>query len=748
VKLYSPRPSRPVLVQWPPWTRTLTRALTLILTLILLGPVTGPAAGQRGSFSGSADVVVVEIPVTVTRDGAPVRGLTAANFEVLDGRKKQEIIGFEVVDLGVPTAAERAGHREPLPTAGRRHFLFLFDLSFSDPTAIVRAREAAREVLFDGLHPEDLAAVATYSTLKGPNLVLGFTPDRAQLAMAMETLGVPDLARGRRDPLGLVFAELQPSFVGDEVRAQDQRETDQAVEEYVQEVSGFVPTADQKEQAGRVSTMTRQMTALARILDNVQGRKYVVFLSEGFDDKLLVGSGGDNRLDLDRNRMGNADPTSPGTGLPTTSTSDAIASGESYNVNTDEMFGSGQVQNALQGMLQEFRKADCTIQAVDIGGLRAANSGAPAVSGQNVLSQMASETGGEVFRNFNDLGEAMGRMLERTSVTYLLAIQPSKLARDGQFHRLRVRLEGVPRGAEVLHRPGYYAPLPLKEQQGLQRQLATASTLMDTAGGALPTAVLATAVRADSGKAYVPVMIEVEGQTLAAGASGDVLVAEIYAYALDADGSVHDFFTHTLPIDLAQAGGQLRGSGLKYFGHLDLDPGQYTVRVLVRNVETGISSVSVLPLAVPDFATGAPALSPPLFPESMGKWVMVTEAAERRRSVAYPFMLGEQPFIPAARPELAKKGELAVPVLAYNLGEGELSVVCRLLGADGQLAAEPTVRKVERMAGASPGASTLVVHLESKGLKPGTYTLEVEVHGATGGKVLTTATSVTVEGRG
>ncbi len=45
-----------------------------------------PAVAQ--TFSGSADVVEVEVPVQVVRDGQPVRGLTAGDFELYEGRKK------------------------------------------------------------------------------------------------------------------------------------------------------------------------------------------------------------------------------------------------------------------------------------------------------------------------------------------------------------------------------------------------------------------------------------------------------------------------------------------------------------------------------------------------------------------------------------------------------------------------------------------------------------------------------------
>lgn len=114
------------------------------------------AAAPAQTFAGTAEVVEVEIAVQVTRDGQIVRGLTAADFELYDGRKK----------------------------------LLLFDLAFSDPRAIVKAREAARELVLEGSRAGDLVGVATYSAARGPQLVLGFTSDRRQVDAALDSLGL------------------------------------------------------------------------------------------------------------------------------------------------------------------------------------------------------------------------------------------------------------------------------------------------------------------------------------------------------------------------------------------------------------------------------------------------------------------------------------------------------------------------------------------------------------------------------
>jgi VWFA-related protein len=109
-----------------------------------------------------AGVAVVTLPVFVTgKDGKPVAGLTAADFDVTDDGKPATIAAVQEVDVSEALPASSS----PSPSvqaAARRQFLFLFDLSFSNPSGIVRARDAAMKFAQEGLAPSDLAGVATF----------------------------------------------------------------------------------------------------------------------------------------------------------------------------------------------------------------------------------------------------------------------------------------------------------------------------------------------------------------------------------------------------------------------------------------------------------------------------------------------------------------------------------------------------------------------------------------------------------
>jgi VWFA-related protein len=717
-----------------------------------------PAAGQN-RFSEVTQVTAVEIPVQVVRDGEPVRGLTAKDFEVYEGRKKLTVAGFDVVDLGDrmmsggPAAPAVAGApaSAPVPAAARRHFLLLFDLTNSEPRSILKARAAVREMTQKSLTPSDLVAVATYTAANGPQLVLNFTTDRGQVESAIESLGLPKLVDRNLDPLRIVADSS--IMTANEMKPGKAQDREQLMAEELKEIARTSERSDREFQTGVVAGFIRSFTDLARLMASVSGRKQVVFLSEGFDSSILQGV--QNKEEQD-------------------AMADLSAHGESNAIDSEKRFGNTRQNNMLEKMMEGFRRADCVIQAVDIGGVRAGEGvgsrsdqvlGAVRASGEAGLFQMAHDTGGELYRNFNDLGSAMGQLLHKTSVTYVLTVQPEGLKPDGSYHPLRVELKGAPRGTRVTYRQGYYAPRPYNKQGGFERVLTAANQLMSGssagvsgAGGAGPvqTAVLAAAFRGAGAKAYVPVLIEAEGNSFLGAPAGPAATAgplpvEIYVYAMDKDGAVGDYFVQTLGLDAGKVTPVLRQSGLKFFGHLELAPGDYAVRVLVRNGLTGAYGARVEPLTVPDFAAGKPVLVAPLFPETPGKWLMVRERPRgEQRSAEYPFMVGDQAYIPASRPALTPGKEVALSLAGWNWGAGEVKAEARILGLDGRDAGQGELKLA---AGREMGKDSRPDRLKATfrppaGLAPGEYELAVTVTGVGGSSTATLAFAVPAHAAG
>jgi VWFA-related protein len=715
------------------------------------------AAAKTGALSETTEVVAVQVPVQVVRNGEPVRGLTAADFEVYDGRRKQTVTGFEVLDL----AAAQGPAMAAIAPSLRRHFLFLFDLSFSEPASIVKARQMVRKML-PALHPSDLVAVASYSSASGPRLLLGFTSDRRQVSQAIDNLGLPQLVDRNPDPLQLIAA---------------QPDKNPLVAENNQDLARMSERANRQQQQAVVGALARSFTDLARLLAGIHGRKEVIYLSEGFDTSLLQGS----ESAADQAQMG-----------------EMTIQGQGYLTDSDQRYGETRGANVLEKMMEEFRRSDCIIQSIDIGGARgqtpqsaggltalpatprgasgqASQQGEGPVrrSGEGALFAMAHDTGGELYHNFNDLGVAMGQLLKKTSITYVLTFQPDEVKHDGSYHKLRVELKGqAGRGAQVFFRPGYYVPKPYSQQSQKEKILAAADQVVGGSdSGAVRTAMLVAPFRqagsalqaappADAGpvsavdnagdagkagvagshaasdKAYVPVVIEADGPTLLEGTAGAALPAEIYAYAIDSAGAIQDFFSQSLRFDLAKAGPALRGGGLKFFGHLDLPPGEYNVRVLVRNGATGAYGLRSQPLVVPAFGEPAAVLLQPFFPEAPGRWLMVREAPRKgqRESPPYPFVVQERAYIPASLPVVPAGQEVAMALVGYHLPAGVVQARARLLAADGKDLGEGELKIGRRESPDAEGEERLSATFRPpRDFEPGEYQLVIVLTDAQGG---------------
>ncbi len=128
-----------------------------------------------------------------------------------------------------------------------------------------------------------------------------------------------------------------------------------------------------------------------------------------------------------------------------------------------ELMGDGtRLLSPLHRALEQLRRDDCIVHTVDIGGLKAGRAdmkSSMGMSDNDVLADMAKETGGEFLANSNDFASQIGRVLEATSVVYVLTFRPSATGHPGQYHRLEVKV--ARNGARLFARPGYYEVKPL-----------------------------------------------------------------------------------------------------------------------------------------------------------------------------------------------------------------------------------------------------------------------------------------------
>jgi VWFA-related protein len=608
--------------------------------VLLLLPVTAFA-----QFGEKVEVNYLEVPVTVLgRDGAPVRNLTKANFEVYDKGEKRTIESFDAIDF---SSVEVMHAVSPLNPASRRNFLLLFDLSYSTPTSIARAQEAARNFVARSVGKRDLVGIGVINVDRGFRLLTAFTTDRTLLAAA-----IADPANFRAfDPLQIgstadvIFDATSAGAAG----GRTERATDPGGE-VVADLKRAVQAADDSYRRTRVTKQVDSLGDIARSLQKLAGRKHIVLLSEGFDPRLVQG------------RM-------VGDSAEQTEENQAVSIGEVWKVDSDKRFGHAGAQRSIQLMAEQFARADVVLHAVDIQGVRMQQDvrGGAKVNSNDGLFLLANATGGEVFRNSNDLSSGFDSLIRQQEVVYVLGFRvPTSGSKPGDFRDLKVKLVNVP-GARVSHRDGYYTT---GAESNIERSLTTAEIILnDIPASDLDVAAMAAAFPAGEKYAQVPVILEISGPDLIRAAKNNIASTDIFIYAFDEDGLVRDHIFQPMRFDMAKVGDRLNAAGVKFYGTLMLPPGRYALKSLVRVAETDNKTFHRIDVTVPE--SGDVAVLQPMFFAEAGNWVMVKTEPKQKGKTPYPFVLNGETFIPEARATIREGRQFTVWV--WNATPDELS---------------------------------------------------------------------------
>jgi VWFA-related protein len=557
----------------------------------------------------------VEVPVSVVgSDGAPVRGLTKANFQLFDGRRPVDIASFDVIDFDSP-ASVRANASTP---AVHRSFLILFDLTYSSPSSLVRAQAAARTFVQKNFRATDLVGVATIDVQRGYHLVTNFTTDRSAVAAAIDH---PGTFRGT-DPLQLAGTQNYNKLEADQdlfQRSEQRKEQSESRQDQARNAR------DQDEQFLR-DQVHRQFDLLAQLaasLRDRRGRTQVIFLSEGFNARVISG-----RSARDRNEE-NDDANMATNGYP-------------YKVDNDRRFGSSTSQNLLQSMTQAFQASGIVLHAIDLRGLRTLSdlTHGEADDNDDGLFLLARPTGGDVFRNSNDLSDNFGRLLRQQNVVYVLGFQ-APVVKPGKPHELNLKLVDGPRGASLTYRRGYFEG---GTRSTAQEQLFTAADIIvrDLPQSGIRVETLATAFPGMTEKAPVPVVVDISGADLLKAAKDNQLAAEVFMYAFDEEGAVRDRVYQRLKLDVDKVGDKLRQNGLKYVVTLQLTPGKYAIKTLVRTPATEQNGYIRSDVTVPK--SGETVLLLPFVLDDPQAWLLINGD----RDHVYPFHVNGTPFVPSA----------------------------------------------------------------------------------------------------
>ena len=649
------------------------------------------AAAASAQLKETIDVHLVEVPVTVIdRNGDPIRGLTAANFEIIDQGKKREIKSFDKIDFN---SAEGVKTTSTLNPNARRSFLLLFDLSFSAPLGRIKAEEAARNFIARGMQRRDLAAVATVDINHGFRMVTAFTTDKTLLTSAVAN----PQSFVATDPLQIAGSTVF-EVATDKVQQGETSGRSAEYDAFAADVARMEKRLHDTYDRTRVERQILLLTDLAKTLRQLPGRKQVIFFSEGFDPRLVQGRDA-------RDTAGTADEMAETT------------AGNIWRVDTDARYGSSTSMTILNEMARAFRGSDVVLNSVDIQGVRVQNNVTEGayINSNDGLHLIAKPTGGEVFKNSNDINTDIAQILRRQEVVYVLGFYVPTDNR-GKFHDIKVRVNGAP-GAQVFHRAGYY---DTGLQTPLEKSLSSAEIVLnDIPQNDIGVAALA-APFATRKNAVVPVVVEINGNDLLKSVRNGALVVEIYTYAFDDDGIVRDRMFQRLGFDLSKVGDKLRSSGVKYIATLSLPPGRYAVKTLVRTGDDRKGFVRT-DVDVPGFDDVS--LLPPLFLDDPDRWVLV-RGGSHAGDAPYPFHINGEPFVPSASVDVQNGQPRRFAVFVANAAAGELAWEATVVDPLGRShSGEPSL--VKQLQGAD--MAKLVFDYAPAGLESGAATFDLTV---------------------
>jgi VWFA-related protein len=686
--------------------RGLSRFLVLLSVIAVpAGAATAAKPSPRPSDSSEISVTLVEIPVEVTRGGAPVRGLTAADFEVKEQGRTLPIVAAEPIDLAGPPKPGAPPAAAPAREAARRNLFLLFDFALSRPERLAQGIAAARELVAQSLDPSDLVAVGIYLPKGELPLLLNFTADRAAADRALAALqtalpgraSADQAAAGEPDPLRLtglgVRSLLSESFRTDERNFA--RELNGELGKGDGSIGGFLirnllghsailhQASVEARQVDHVMALAEGMAGLADALRPVTGRKYLALFSEGFSMSLV-----------------------------------------SHEPNTigDPVMGGGALLKKLDETLGDLRRSGWVVHPVSLG---------QAAMGLNAdgLFVMAEKTGGVLIEGVNTMAQGMADAMQRSAHSYLLTVQVD-VAADGSYHPLAVRLPNAPARTQLHAREGYYAPLPFRQQKDLQK-IADAARLVagDEERNDLGVQAMAVPLRTGGATTPVAVVVEVPGARLLAGAAPGAhqLGLEVYGYALTETGSNSDYFAQAVNLDRAKVGARLAQGGVRVLGQLDLAPGQHRLRVLVRDRRDGRVSLLTLPLTL---SAASPAdtqarLDALFLSSPQDPWVLVREEGA-------DFDVHGRAVVPAAQAALASSGEAQLVLLGRGFtGEGQW-IRGRILTAEGKPAQGGSVDLLTVSPGEAGEPDLVLGRLRAGSLPAGDYMLELRLGKKTG----------------
>jgi hypothetical protein len=206
----------------------------------------------------------------------------------------------------------------------------------------------------------------------------------------------------------------------------------------------------------------------------------------------------------------------------------------------------------------------------------------------NVMGELASATGGTFVWNSNDYAAGFARLAATPEYTYVLAFSPRDLKADGSFHQLRVSLKNQ-KGLEVFARSGYYAPSAEANATEAVREEIRDAVFSRGELGDIPVDLSLQYFKTAEFEATLTVLAKLDVSSLkfrkTEDRNNDILT--VVSVVFDRNGNFIKGLQRVIDMKLKDQtlARLIEQGGISVRTTMDLEPGSYLVRLVVRDAE-------------------------------------------------------------------------------------------------------------------------------------------------------------------
>jgi VWFA-related protein len=403
------------------------------------------------SFRSSTRLVQVDTVVTDSQSH-PVPDLAASDFTVLEDGKPQKISAFSYEspekkqDIPVrPPLNAGAFTNRPVSRQTSPIIVLLLDGLNTPSSQQLYVRQEMLRYLRD-LKPSNarMAVLALGSDLA---VLQDFTTDLSSLQAA-----VRNYKRGRTkadvDTAAVDLPAASGTYTATDASGAVSNAQGQALEGVQDLLDFFSRSVANDEQDARIKTTVAALQAVAQSVAGYPGRKSLIWMSSsfpftlGFDDSTISHFAFYKRY---------ADDIRKTTALLTD------ANIAVYPIDARGLISNGGVADVTTSSAST---SSASITSASTSSSAAPNTDISSETFKNFrtdesLNTVAEETGGKVFRNTNDLSDAIKAAIADSESHYILGYYLDRSRMDGKFHVLRVKV--ARKGVKVRSRTGFFA---------------------------------------------------------------------------------------------------------------------------------------------------------------------------------------------------------------------------------------------------------------------------------------------------